>query len=639
MPHSQQSAPQSTEPTPDHAEAQHDHKDQRRQQLIDATITTISHYGLSNTTVSKIAKAAGLSAGTIGFYFTNKEQLLLGTLQTLNDELKLRSEAAFSSSNQPLDILGAVIRLYFEPTLCDFEKIAVWYAFSSESNARQEYMKICGQHDAWFHQSLLDQFRRLCQQAGINPESAVAISRGFEGLLDGFWQEHLYQPNQFDRDAARQTCHDYLDTIFPGLVRPDTVAKTPGGDQAEKSKPPTKAPSNFPSNWQGSDCLATWTYYDEELLALEKDQIFRKNWLLVGHVSDMPKPRDYLTLDALGERALVIRDNDNQIKAFHNVCRHRGAKLLDSPAGQCVHTLSCPFHGWTYQLDGKLIGVPAETTFQNLDKSKHGLVPLDLEIWLGFIFVRFESAITSSCQSLAETLRPLHDEAAPYRIAEMQPLKGTWYDAIRPYNWKVFHDIDNEGYHVPIGHPALQQLYGKNYSDQMVDGLPISYGYMNSQPAKLWSVRSYQKLLPRFEHLPEKNQKLWLYGKIFPSTILALYPDCVEFYMTIPVSVNETRVRGGVYGLADSRPEIDAVRYLNQRINRETSAEDESFMRWMQDGMGSSAFPQPNLSSLEQGVVEFHQQLQELLPVAGLKHHPGAGKVASTNARLAEPPK
>ena len=148
-----------------------------------------------------------------------------------------------------------------------------------------------------------------------------------------------------------------------------------------------------------SDCLPTWAYSDPELLELEKETIFRKNWLLVGHVNDMPNARDYLTLDAMGERALVIRGNDNQIRGFHNVCRHRGAKLLNSSSGQCAHALTCPFHGWTYQLDGKLIGVPAENTFENLEKSTSGLVPLDLEIWMGFVFIRFNG----DGPSLAET--------------------------------------------------------------------------------------------------------------------------------------------------------------------------------------------------------------------------------------------
>jgi len=598
------------------------HKDHRRQQLIDATINTISRYGLSKTTVAKVTGEAKLSAGIVGFYFDSKEKLLLGTLRALNDELHQYTADVINKGNPPLETLKGIIDLYFEPALCDSRKIAVWYAFSSESSARKEYMDICGEHDAWLQRFLLTQCEALCTaENGKTSGNAIAISRGLDGLIDGFWQECLYQPEDFDRNGARKTCYEYLETVFPA------ISKT--------SKELTYSNHDFasPDN-ELSDCLPTWAYADPELLELEKETIFRRNWLLVGHVNDMPHPRDYLTLDAMGERALVIRGNDNQIRGFHNVCRHRGAKLLNPSSGQCAHALTCPFHGWTYQLDGKLIGVPAENTFENLEKATSGLVPLDLEIWMGFVFIRFNG----DGPSLIEQMKPVEKEIAVYNIDQMLPLVNTRFDEFRPYNWKAFHDIDNEGYHVPIGHPSLQQLYGNNYKDEFVDGLPVSYGYINDKPAKLWSVRNYQKLLPEFDHLPADKQRLWMYETIFPSMVLGLYPDCIEFYMTIPVSTDKTLVRSGAYALTDTRREMKALRYLNRRINNFTSQEDESFVRGLQDGMQSSVFPEPNLSSIERGVSEFHHQIQEILPVARLKNHPGNGKVASTNQHLLSTP-
>ncbi len=588
------------------------HKDHRRQQLIDATIKTISQYGLSNTTIAKVTEQADLSAGIVGFYFNSKARLLLGTLQWLNEELRRHTQTAFNDAATPMEKLIAVIDVYFAPTLCDQDKIAVWYAFSSESNARNEYTKICSEHYTWLHQSMLGQVQSLCRQAKIDAASAEAITRGLDGIIDGYWQDFLYQPDIFDRKQARQTCYRYLHTIFPQLTQPfRTVHK----DLNETEL---------------SDCLPTWTYYDEEFLELEKRTVFKNNWLLVGHINDMPNPRDYLTLDAIDERVIVIRGNDKQIRAFHNVCRHRGAKLFDALSGQCGHALVCPFHGWTYQLDGKLIGVPAENTFTSLDKSANGLVPLELEIWMGFIFVRF----VSDGQALAEQMKPLEAVFAAYRIENMLPLENSGFDEILPYNWKVIHDIDNEGYHVPVGHPALHQLYGKNYQDSDIAGIPVSYGYINEKPGKLWSVRHYQSLLPKFDHLPQDYQRLWQYGAIFPSMVIALYPDCIEFYMTIPVAADQTRLRGGVYALADNRRGMDAVRYLNRRINAITADEDEKYVRWLQDGMKSSVFPEPSLSSIEHGVRTFHHQLQAIIPVGKLKNHPGKGKVIQTNSQL-----
>ena len=595
-------------------------RDYKCQQLIDATIKTISQFGLSKTTISKVTKQANMSAGIVNFYFSSKEQLLLGTLKAINDEFKEEIESAFSTHSTAMEVLERVIRTYFSDTLCDIDKIAVWSAFSSESAARQDYMDICGDHDSWFHAKLLIEFEHLCAQHNRPLNTAVPLSRGLEGIIDGYWQEYLYKPESFHRDDAINICLDYLHAVF------DISNNNEGSSKLEK--PDDNAVKKLES--EHCDYMPTWAYYDEELLDLEKQHIFKKNWLLVGHINDVPNPRDYLTFDAVGERALIVRDNAGKIHAFHNVCRHRGAKLVDKPNGQCAHALTCPFHGWTYQLDGKLIGVPAENTFENLDKSLNGLVPLDLEIWMGFVFVRFSPGNIS----LAETMRPIEKIIAPYNIHSMQPISGTRYDEILPYNWKVIHDIDNEGYHVPIGHPSLQQLYGKDYSDRIINDIPVSYAYLNEKPGKLWSVKNYQNLLPEFDHLPKENQKLWLYPTIFPSMVLGLYPDSIEFYMTIPISTDKTLLRGGSYALTDNRKGMNAVRYLSRRINRITGREDESYVKWLQDGMQSSAFPEPNLSSIESGVQEFHQKLQKILPVMKLKQHPGQGKVSAINKRM-----
>ena len=376
-----------------------------------------------------------------------------------------------------------------------------------------------------------------------------------------------------------------------------------------------------------SDCLAKWCYRDDALFDLECDQLFRKNWMLVGHISDIPDNRDFLTFEVAGESAIVIRGHDHKLRAFHNVCRHRGSRLMDADSGQCAPTLSCPFHGWTYQLDGELIGVPAQSTFPNLDKTKKNLVPVDLEIWMGFIFIRF----VPGGVSLAETMKPVEDRLQPYRLPEILPLNNSHCPDLLPCNWKIVHDIDNEGYHVPVGHPQLQELYGKHYSDHVIEGHPVSTARLNDKPGKSWSVRNYQQLLPQFDHLPEENQRLWFYIGIFPNAVLGLYPDSIEYYMTIPVSTQKTILKGASYALPDSRRGMDAVRYLNRRINRITGDEDVSFVMRMHEGMKSSAFPEPELSSLESGVREFHHRIQAALPVTRLKQSPGTDKMSEVN--------
>ena len=591
-------------------------KDARKQQLIQATIECIHLHGLEKTTISRVTRIANLSAGTVNFYFESKDRLLLETLSSVAREFRQSIQDTIQGEPGAAGILERIIRVHFNPSICSPEKIAVWNAFSTASRTRKDYIQICGELDKEIWQILLDQITRLCKQEQIDHYSPAALARGLEGMLDSFWQEYLYQPESFYMEQAKKECMQYLGSLFPSSFSHDSLqADTEPGSGDSKIK---------------NNLLAPWTYHNQEFLDLEIEHLFKPNWILAGHISKLARPRDYITFDGFGERALIIRGNDNRIRAFHNVCRHRGARLIEGHGSNCPHALSCPFHGWTYDLTGNLIAVPAKNTFENLIESENGLIPVDLEIWMGFVFIRFKSG----GKSLKEILAPVEHLVSPYHIDRVQEVPCTSYQELRPYNWKVVHDIDNEGYHVPVGHPTLQQLYGQNYSDGMVGNIAVSKGYLNDKAGKLWSVRQYQNLLPRFDHLPDDHQRLWLYIGVFPNLVIGLYPDSVEFYMTIPESLTTTRYIGGTYGLPDARREIQSVRYLNRRINRITEAEDEKFVRWMQAGMKSSAFPEQRLSTLEQGVSNFHKDIEKILPVARLAAEPDMGMAAKLNDRL-----
>jgi len=610
--------------------AQHP-KDYRKQQLIEATIHCISTYGLSNTTISRVTQTADLSTGIANFYFSSKKQLLLETLQSLSAEYERVIGRAFSLTGTPRKILSNVIRARFDPQIFTAEKIAVWYAFTSESRARTEYMLICEDKDTAFMESLAGTVKVLTEKnarADLNP---IAIARALEGLLNGYWEEALFQPDDFDSSAAIDLCESFIASVFPESKTNDGCGKASNTD---RSPNPVDSATNTQNNAQ-SDLLAPWTYYSTEFLELEQNHLFKTHWLLAGHISDIPHPQNYLTFDAVGERALIIRNQDGKIRAFHNVCRHRGAKLVDSERGTCGRTLSCPFHGWTYCLDGELLSVPAAQTFENLDISQNGLVPLDLEIWMGFLFIRFGG----TGDSVADSLEPIKELVTPYQLEKIEPIAGSRYQETRPYNWKIIHDIDNEGYHVPTGHPALQQLYGKTYEDSEMGGVLVAQGQINDNPGRIWSVRQYQKLLPQFDHLPEHNQRAWLYFNIFPSMVIGLYPESIEFYMTLPNTVDSTWYLGASYGVPDDRREVKVARYLSARINKLTEKEDASFMRWMQLGMNSSAFPKPKLSSKEENVRRFHKRIQSELPVAQLANEPKSGDVQNINHRMQTQPR
>ena len=579
----------------------------RRLQLINATIESISEHGLSEITLAKVASRAGLSPGIVNFYFKSKQQLLLNTLEHLDQEFTAVIDDYLAKSHSPKNKLHAIIQANFDERLFTSSKVAVWYAFSSESLARKDYQKVCSRSDTAMHKCIRDLYSELLSPTDPKVEP---LARGLEGVIEGFWQQSLYDKNSVNRDDAIATCKQYLQFTL--------------GDTNDASE------LNVETNLETVELLAPWTYQNEELYQLEVDQLFRKSWILVAHVCDLPEAGSYITLDAVGERALVIRGNDGEIRAFHNVCRHRGARIVEGE-GRCLRALICPFHGWRYSLEGAVKFIPGKNEgFSKLKESDYGLVPLDLEIWNGFIFIRFQETV----KSVADELHPVIDQIKHYQLEELKPYQPST-NTVLPYNWKVYMDVDNEGYHVPIGHPALQQLYGHAYIDTAIERLGVSYGPFNEKHGNRWSVYNYRKFLPQFDHLPDDYQELWMYVAMFPNTVFALYPDMMETYQVFPTGVNECVAISRTYALEDPRREVAAARYLNQRINNETANEDQAYMLWLQQGMKSSAYPKWTLSeTAETGVAAYHYLFQEIFPVAKLANEPQAGTVAKVNASL-----
>lgn len=386
----------------------------------------------------------------------------------------------------------------------------------------------------------------------------------------------------------------------------------------------------IPNGWDRRG-LPGWTYHSPALLELEKEQVFRSHWQIVGHVSDVPEPGDYLTMDVVGERALVVRGKDGVVRAFHNMCRHRGTRVVADSQGSCKGALVCPFHGWVYNLDGTLRGAARPLTFPDLDKVEFGLKPIDLEVWMGFIFIRFRSGPQPA---VAELMRAVEDEIAHYRIGEMVPSWGTWTQ-VSKVNWKSVRDVDNEGYHVAMAHPALQDLYGATYYDEpFINGVSRSWATYNPHAGRRWSVRNYVRIAPRPPELPENMRTAWIYYGIFPNAVIAVTPETAQFYQEFPLSTGETMLRGAIYRYAEESREQAAARYLAFRIDRDTMAEDVQLSEWSNESMQSNAFEGFYLSDLEYGVRTHHDHLRKMLPVMSLETAPDEKDVWNLNEAL-----
>ena len=383
-----------------------------------------------------------------------------------------------------------------------------------------------------------------------------------------------------------------------------------------------------PPNWDRSG-LPAWTYFNDELFELEAEELFRKHWQIVCHVNDVPVHGSYVTFDLVGERALIIRDGNNQIRAFHNVCRHRGSRVVNLAEGRCKSAIICPFHGWSYNLDGSLRGAAKANTFPELDPQKCGLKKLEMEIWHGFVFVRFKPGPQSSVAKLLDRFDEEVSRYLPEELLQTAPIECTSPENV---NWKSIRDVDNEGYHVPRAHPSLNDLYGKNYYDEpFINGVSRSFAPFNEGSGRLWSVRHYKKLLDQFIPPYNKFSRAWLYIGVFPNFVLGFYPDSVIFYQEIPFSVKESGIRGATYKRPDEDRTMRLARYLSTRIDATAIMEDKQLSILSYEAMKSSAFEGILLSDLEYGVRTHHDALREILPVMSQEIEPPSGTMVESN--------
>ncbi len=355
--------------------------------------------------------------------------------------------------------------------------------------------------------------------------------------------------------------------------------------------------------------LPAWIYYDPEFFEREKEIIFRRSWQLVCHQSDVPRPGDYYCFDFLGESVITVRGEDGRIRSFHNVCRHRAARLLDGPKGHCEKRIVCPYHAWSYALDGRLVGVPRREDYPGLALECHGLVPLEQEIFMGFVFVRCEPG----GPSVREMAEPYLDELAAYRLEEVVPY-GRVTLRPRAVNWKNVADNYSDGLHVNVAHPGLTRLFGRSYSIEAQPWIDKMWGELRETPSSPWSERMYLRLLPRVAHLPPELQRQWTYFKLWPNVAFDLYPDQVDFMQFVPVSPTETVIREIAYVHPDERREMRIARYLNWRINRQVNLEDKALIERVQAGMHSSSYTVGPLGESEVCLRSFARRMRSLLP-------------------------
>ena len=336
----------------------------------------------------------------------------------------------------------------------------------------------------------------------------------------------------------------------------------------------------------GAKSLAQSYFVSPEIFAQEQRKIFSEQWILVGHQSQIPKGGDYFISEVGGESLIVVRDQRSAIRGFYNVCRHRGTRLREDPSGH-VSAIQCPYHAWTYGLDGRLIGAPHMDGVPGFDKADYSLHPVNLGLWAGFIFVNLASASTSPSDrdymSLEEWLAQLAGKFP--NLPKLRSAKRIDYNV--QANWKLIFENYSECYHCPGVHPTLSKLSPYDSAENDLTEGPFLGGFMRITKGNSLTMSGKSCALPIGDF--REFDRIFYYS-IFPNMLLSLHPDYVMVHQLCPLSPDRTLIlcdwffNPEAFERADFKPD-DAIEFWDM-----TNKQDWHVCELSQQGIASRAY-------------------------------------------------
>ncbi|MFT3964544.1 MAG: aromatic ring-hydroxylating dioxygenase subunit alpha [Sphingobium sp.] len=351
-----------------------------------------------------------------------------------------------------------------------------------------------------------------------------------------------------------------------------------------------------------ADTLPPACYTDEEFFRFEKDALFYREWLCVGREEWVEKPGDYFTASHVGEPVIVVRDRTGTLQALSSVCQHR-AMLVAEGKGN-TRAFVCPYHHWTYDLDGKLVGAPAMSRTCNFDKAQHGLPKLQIESWHGFIFINFDPGAAP----LAPRLAPLEPVVANYEFARLRgpaPM-GQEY----AWNWKVQFENNNDGYHANRLHHGLHDYVPSSLASfPSVPANTAGYYRLNGSTHPNASFNPTEKaLFPVFPKLTEEEQNRLLFVNLPPTLSLVVLNDVVIYLIMDARAADRHGLTFGSLYLPEALedPEFEAKRQLNDEYTSHIVAQDLHVDLLVQQGLGSKFAPRGRYSWQEDAQRQFN---------------------------------
>jgi len=284
----------------------------------------------------------------------------------------------------------------------------------------------------------------------------------------------------------------------------------------------------------GARTLPQRYFVSPEIFAEEQEKIFFRQWVLVGHQSQIAEAGDYFTAEVSGESFIIVRDKHGAIHGFYNLCRHRGSRLIENTKGQCA-AIQCPYHAWTYALDGRLLGAPHMDEMLEFNKAEYPLKPARLGLWEGFIFLNLGDATAS----LEKWFEPLGRKFSPWNLAALRSAKRIEYD-VRA-NWKLIFQNYSECYHCLGVHPELSKISPYDSAENDLTEGPFLGGFMRIASDKSLTMSGNACALP-VGNFGNEDFRFVFYYSIFPNMLLSLHPDYAMVHQLEPQSPERTLI-------------------------------------------------------------------------------------------------
>lgn len=281
-------------------------------------------------------------------------------------------------------------------------------------------------------------------------------------------------------------------------------------------------------------------YTSEEVAELENERIFRREWICVGREEEVAEPGDYFVTDVGGQPLIIARDEANTVRALSNICRHRGSPLAEGRGNARV--FSCPYHAWTYRLDGNLRGAPHMDDSPAFDRERVCLPEFGLEAWQGFLYVNLDP----NAEPLAPRLETLGALFSEYRVSDMK--LAFREDTVYACNWKVLCENFCESYHVFRVHPKTLEPYTPTASVRVLPGGP---GYNLHTMDTRDSRADLEAGISSLAHLDDEALKTTPLSCIYPSHTVAVQGATVIWLSLQPLGAGRVRCRSGGAILTD----------------------------------------------------------------------------------------